>query len=103
MRLIDADKLKREIDIAIVNMVEMYKKNGAGAFLSYRDIDINYEQVIDFIDDSPTVATIEIQKNKRILLYEWEIDNENPEYYPNKIKINKGILTAIQELKGRAD
>lgn len=99
MRLIDADKLKREITKAVGNMVEMYKNNGAGAFLFERDIDINYEEVIDFIDDSPTVATIEVRKNKRILLYEWEIDNENPEYYPDKIKINKGILTAIQEIK----
>lgn len=99
MRLIDADKLKREITEAVGNMVEMYKNNGAGAFLFERDLDINYEDMIDFINDSPTVATIEIQKNKRILLYEWEIDNENPKYYPDKIKINKGLLTAIQELK----
>lgn len=83
MRLIDAD--------ALLEMVEDTELTFDGG------VDIN--ELGRIINNAPTIARIDAIDNERMFLYKWRIDNKNPEYFPDKIKINKGLLTAIQEIK----
>lgn len=87
MRLVDADD--------VIKAVDKHTKDDTEIVLD--------EDISCILEEVPTIARIDAIDNERMFLYKWRIDNKNPEYFPDKIKINKGLLTAIQELKGRAD